>query len=441
MPNALEVRNLSKLYRIGAQRRGYTTLREAITDACAAPWRRLKSAFKPSGAKPSEGRLRGTSFWALRDVGFEIPQGQVVGVVGRNGAGKSTLLKILSRITEPTSGRAALRGRVGSLLEVGSGFHQELSGRENIYMNGSILGMTRREINRRFDEIVAFAENESFLDTPVKYYSSGMYVRLAFAVAAHLESEIFIVDEVLAVGDAEFQKKCTRKMRDVSQDGRTVLFVSHNNDTIAALCDRVLVLGDGQLKIDAPVEEGLKAYQATIEKMAALPLRERRDRSGGGGLRFVDLQIESDDADGVVATGRSCRFRVTLERTPTAAAGAARPVDVAVILRDADRRRLTTLSTHFIGASQPLADRQSTLDFEIPRLPLLGGKYYVDLWCGIGAMEEDVIGDAAIFEVRNAIYYPEASDLRLPRQDWHGPVLLDFNVASADERNLAYATK
>jgi lipopolysaccharide transport system ATP-binding protein len=440
MPNALEVRNLSKLYRIGAQRRGYTTLRESLTEVCAAPWRRIKSAWTRSGTEPGEGRLQGTSFWALRDVGFEVPQGQVVGVVGRNGAGKSTLLKILSRITEPTQGRAELRGRVGSLLEVGSGFHPELSGRENIYMNGSILGMTRREINRRFDEIVAFAENESFLDTPVKHYSSGMYVRLAFAVAAHLESEIFIVDEVLAVGDAEFQQKCTRKMRDVSQDGRTVLFVSHNSDAIAALCDRVLVMADGQLKIDAPAAEGLKAYQAALEETAALPLHERRDRGGNGGMRFVDIAIDSIDAD-VVTTGRSCRFRVSLERTPAAAAGASRPVDVAVILRDADRRRLTTLSTHFIGASQPLAAGRTSLDFEIPRLPLLGGKYHVDLWCGIGAVEEDVIGDAAVFEVRNAIYYSEATDLRLPRQDWHGPLLLDFSVSPAAERNVTYAAK
>lgn len=442
MHQALQVHDLAKLYRIDAQQRGYVTLRESLTEAMAAPWRRIQRAFHRPAAVPGKARLRGEDFWALKGVSFEVPEGQVVGIVGRNGAGKSTLLKVLSHITEPTRGRVELRGRVGSLLEVGSGFHPELSGRENIYLNGSILGMKRREIDRRFDEIVAFAENEEFLDTPVKRYSSGMYVRLAFAVAAHLESEIFIVDEVLAVGDAAFQQKCTRKMRDVSQDGRTILFVSHNNDVIAGLCDRVLVLADGELRVDAPVAEGLRAYRESVEQTSRVPLIERRDRHGNGNVQFAGVEVRSDDSsDGEVTTGKGCRFCVTLRRSPEAGAGVSRPVDVAVIIRDADHRRITTLSTHFIGASRPLPATSTCLEFRVPRLPLLGGKYYVDLWCGIGASEEDVIGDAAVFDVKNAPYYPTATDMRMPRQDWHGPVLLDFNVAAPSETKVLYASK
>src|SRR5256714_11108201 len=230
MQPAIRVDSLSKLYRVGARQHGYKTLRETIVDTCTAPWRRIRQSFVPRTEANETGvRLVGENFWALKDVSFEVQPGEVVGIIGRNGAGKSTLLKILSRITEPTSGRVELRGRVGSLLEVGTGFHPELTGRENIYMNGSILGMSRREIARKFDEIVAFAEVERFLDTSVKRYSSGMYVRLAFAVAAHLDPEILVVDEVLAVGDAEFQKKCLGKMDEVAHEkGRTVLFVSHN---------------------------------------------------------------------------------------------------------------------------------------------------------------------------------------------------------------------
>jgi len=421
------VDHLAKLYRVDARQQTYATLRDSISESCQAAWRRMRRRFSRHQPVCGEKRLEGEDFWALKNVSFQIDQGDVVGVVGRNGAGKSTLLKILSRITEPTQGRVRLRGRVGSLLEVGSGFHPELSGRENIYMNGSILGMTRREINRRFDEIVAFAQNEEFWDTPVKRYSSGMYVRLAFAVAAHLESEVFIVDEVLAVGDAAFQQKCTRKLRDVSQDGRTILFVSHNFNAISALCDRVLVLADGELQVDAPTAAGLRAYKQTIEQVAALPLRQRRDRRGNGSIRFVDFAAGGSPAlDDCPATGGECRFRVSLEARTSS--GKSQPVDVAVILRDSDQRRVTTLSTHFIGASKPMRDGQTQLDFVIPRLPLLAGSYQVDLWCGLGAVEEDVVEGAAVLDVREGVYYPTSEDFRMPRLDWHGPVLLDFIV-------------
>jgi lipopolysaccharide transport system ATP-binding protein len=250
MKPAVQIEGLSKRYVLGTQSPGgYRTLRETIMSKAAA-WRSPRPA---AGAAPKE-------FWALKDVCLDIRPGEVVGLIGRNGAGKSTLLKVLSRITEPTSGRAVVRGRMGSLLEVGTGFHQELTGRENIYLNGSILGMTRREINRKFDEIVAFAEIDQFLDTPVKRYSSGMYVRLAFAVAAHLDLDTLLVDEVLAVGDAEFQKKCMAKMGKVAEGGRTIIFVSHNLGQIHRLCSRAIHLRRGQVVADGPVDDVIPAY-------------------------------------------------------------------------------------------------------------------------------------------------------------------------------------
>ncbi len=249
----IKAEHISKQYQVGARDTAYGTIREALVGAARAP---LK-IFRQNGA------ARGKTIWALRDVSFEVNPGEVVGIIGRNGTGKSTLLKILSRITEPTEGRIELFGRVGSLLEVGTGFHPELSGRENIFLNGSILGMTRKEIASKFDEIVAFAEIEKFIDTPVKRYSSGMYVRLAFAVAAHLEPEILLVDEVLAVGDIEFQRKCLGKMEEVAGRGRTVIFVSHNMAAIQRLCNRCILLRDGAIVANSNVQAAIKEYLAS----------------------------------------------------------------------------------------------------------------------------------------------------------------------------------
>lgn len=249
---AVRVSGLGKQYVLGGAEKNDESFREMLTGALASPFRRLRRL--QGGISESE------TFWALKDVNFSIQPGEVVGIIGRNGAGKSTLLKILSRITEPTEGRIEIRGRVSSLLEVGTGFHPELTGRENIYLNGAILGMSRREIRSKFDEIVEFAEVERFLDTPVKRYSSGMYVRLAFAVAAHLEPEILIVDEVLAVGDAAFQQKCLGKMQDVGREGRTVLFVSHNMGAVRNLCTRAICLQQGSVAMDADVESVIERY-------------------------------------------------------------------------------------------------------------------------------------------------------------------------------------
>jgi lipopolysaccharide transport system ATP-binding protein len=255
----IRVDGLGKKYKIGLAQANYRTLRDTLVDAIALPARKLRSILRP-GNQPA---IQPGVIWALRDVSFEVRRGQVLGIIGRNGAGKSTLLKILSRVTEPTQGYAEIAGRVGSLLEVGTGFHHELTGRENIYLNGAILGMKRAEIDGKFDEIVAFSEVEQFIDTPVKRYSSGMYLRLAFAVAAHMEPEILVVDEVLAVGDAEFQRKCMGKMSDVAQQGRTVLFVSHNMSAILRLTEETIVLEQGRLAFRAPTAQAIDYYMSS----------------------------------------------------------------------------------------------------------------------------------------------------------------------------------
>jgi len=254
---AIRVEELSKQYRIGGKQERYRTLRDTLTDAFASPFRRAGKLLRGQATGAAE---LNETIWALKDVSLEVKRGEVVGIIGRNGAGKTTLLKILSRITEPTEGYAEIHGRVGSLLEVGTGFHPELTGRENIYLNGAILGMKKVEIERKFDEIVAFAEIEKFMDTPVKHYSSGMYVRLAFAVAAHLEPEILLVDEVLAVGDLEFQKKCLGKMQDVAGEGRTVVFVSHNMPAVTRLCPKTVLLDQGQIMAMGNTAEVIGQY-------------------------------------------------------------------------------------------------------------------------------------------------------------------------------------
>jgi lipopolysaccharide transport system ATP-binding protein len=260
MKPIIRVENLSKQYRIGAKQASYATLRESLTDVVFTPFRQLKNLSNGSSEQSALATQNSNTIWALKDVSFDVMPGEVVGIIGRNGAGKSTLLKILSRITEPTSGKIDLYGRIGSLLEVGTGFHPELTGRENIYLNGAILGMSRTQIASQFDRIVDFAEVEKFLDTPVKHYSSGMYVRLAFAVAAHLEPEILLLDEVLAVGDAAFQKKCLERITGIAEEGRTVLLVSHNMGMIAQYCSRAILLRNGIVESDEVARDAISSY-------------------------------------------------------------------------------------------------------------------------------------------------------------------------------------
>jgi lipopolysaccharide transport system ATP-binding protein len=309
MKPIIRVERVSKKYRLGASRAAQMTLREAIMGAARSPVRALR--------RRSESARGDATLWALRDVSFEVEPGEVVGVIGRNGAGKSTLLKILSRITEPTSGRAELYGRASSLLEVGTGFHPELSGRENVFLNGAILGMRRGEIRRRFDEIVAFAEVERFIDTPVKHYSSGMHMRLAFAVAAHLEPEILIVDEVLAVGDAQFQKKCLGKMGSVAREGRTVLFVSHNMAAVSNLCRRGIVLEQGRVAYAGTQTEAVARYLTSCGAQGR-SLRDRIDRAGSGEVRVVAVEVRDDAGRtlDVAASGQDVEICLRYEAAP-----------------------------------------------------------------------------------------------------------------------------
>ncbi len=286
----IQVENLGKRYRIGVQEAPADTWQGMVKDLVGASFRYLRQMSRP----PTEAE----TLWALRGVSFEMHQGEVLGVIGRNGAGKSTMLKILSRITDPTEGRAVINGRVGSLLEVGTGFHPELTGRENIYLNGAILGMKRREIERKFDEIVDFAEIDKFIDTPVKRYSSGMHVRLAFAVAAHLEPEILIVDEVLAVGDANFQRKCLGKMEGVASEGRTIIFVSHNMQAVARLCNRVITLNEGTILYEGDPTEAISKYFAGIHSTAEKNWdNDPGSAPGDEKVRLAGVRVRQLDSD------------------------------------------------------------------------------------------------------------------------------------------------
>jgi lipopolysaccharide transport system ATP-binding protein len=306
MATAITVENLSKKYIISHQpRERYRALRDVLANGAKRLAHKLAHPF----AKPEDDATHET-FWALKDINFNIEQGDRVGIIGRNGAGKSTLLKILSRITEPTSGRIKIRGRVASLLEVGTGFHPELTGRENIFLNGAILGMSKAEITRKFDEIVAFAEVEKFLDTPVKRYSSGMYVRLAFAVAAHLEPEILIVDEVLAVGDIHFQNKCLGKMQDVGKDGRTVIFVSHNTAAINTLCTSGIVLSQGKLEFAGDVEEATKRYLSQSSGSSTFRRPRQLSSSVQKTVVILDCKVYSSDKQDFIVCGEVTNFEI-----------------------------------------------------------------------------------------------------------------------------------
>jgi lipopolysaccharide transport system ATP-binding protein len=420
MKPAIKVDNLSKLYHLGTSYGGYQTLRERITQSVAAPWRLLRSRVSGNANRSDRVRPEDNQLWALKDVSVAIERGEVVGVIGRNGAGKSTFLKILSRITEPTSGRAELRGRVGSLLEVGTGFHTELTGRENIYLSGAICGMTRREIAAKFDDIVAFAEVDRFLDTPVKRYSSGMYVRLAFAVASHMESEILLVDEVLAVGDAAFQKKCLGKMDEVSHSGRTVLFVSHNMATILNLCKKTVLFEHGRLSYFGDSEEAIRRYRnhCSTPVGAEIRLSDHPNRRNGCTPILGGIRIQNHA--GELASEFSCGEAIRIEIAVTPNCLVAEP-DFAIGFEDTFGRRLLTAATYLSASSRPMLSRPSRAVCQIPALPLAPGHYYLTLNAGPShARWTDVIDQAASIEVTAADYYGNG---RLPNPDW-GRVLI-----------------
>jgi lipopolysaccharide transport system ATP-binding protein len=359
---AVQIEHIAKRYRIGAARQDYDTLRD-----------RVAGMFRRSKASPESREI-----WALRDVDFEIGQGEALGLIGHNGAGKSTLLKILSRITEPTEGRVVLHGRVASLLEVGTGFHPELTGRENVFLNGAILGMTREEIRRNFDAIIAFAEIEKFLDTPVKRYSSGMYVRLAFAVAAHLTPEILLIDEVLAVGDAEFQRRCLGRMNEVARSGRTVVFVSHNLESIERLCSRAVLLSGGRVAKSGPAAEVIAHYVSDRGgRERNVDLRDFPDREGTGRARIVALELFGEDGEHLDAAefGTSFGIRMhyeTRERVPSPRFGVAilNGKNERVVLTNTEEGNLAVEAIEGIGSVDCMFDRSN----------LLPGVYFLEAW-------------------------------------------------------------
>jgi lipopolysaccharide transport system ATP-binding protein len=339
------------------------------------------------------------TLWALRDVSLEVEVGEAVGIIGRNGAGKTTLLKILSRITEPTKGRATLAGRVGSLLEVGTGFHPELTGRENVLLNGAILGMRRREINRKFDDIVGFAEVERFIDTPVKRYSSGMLVRLAFAVAAHLEPDILIVDEVLAVGDASFQKRSMGKMGEVATEGRTVLFVSHNMAAVQALCKRAFLLDSGRLTAEGPVHHVLQEYARQAASLDTT-LESNNNRQGDGRLRVERFQTRSGAGGQMLACGAPAEFLLIYSSSAEL-----RNVHFSMALHSLIGEPVMYLSNELSGDWFDELPASGVISCSFDRLPLLPGTYRVTLFSSVGGVTADWVVDAAMIEVGSGDFF------------------------------------
>lgn len=410
----IEVRNLSKRYRLG--KIGMTSFRDEIgrlTDRL-----RGRRSEKPASA---------TDFWALRDVSFDVQPGEVVGIIGRNGAGKSTLLKILSRITDPTSGDIIMRGRLASLLEVGTGFHPELSGRENVFLNGAILGMKKAEIARKFDEIVAFSEIEKFIDTPVKRYSSGMYVRLAFAIAAHLDPDILIVDEVLAVGDADFQRKCIEKMESIRKDdGRTILFVSHNMEIVRRLCRQCVFLEHGQVKKAGPVEEVARLYQGAVVRQHApgewIDLHAHPRRASSAKARFTQVRYLSSP-EAKVFPGQPVAFECEIESSQST------PVrSLAVTIYSENGAKLLnydTITRNSVVRLEPGANRFAV---QTAPLPLTPGTYTVGLWLEINAQDGPTDWIEAAFYLEVAVR-PNESGWAIPYSD--GLIVSDFSITKA----------
>jgi homopolymeric O-antigen transport system ATP-binding protein len=402
----ITVENLSKSYLVGHKSHGPGGRNDTFRDTIERETRNfLRNAVNLLRGRQVLLGDQVEEFWALKDVSFEVRRGEVLGIIGRNGAGKSTLLKILSRITEPTQGRITLRGRVASLLEVGTGFHSELTGRENIYLNGAILGMTRAEIRRKFDEIVAFAEVERFLDTPVKRYSSGMYVRLAFAVAAHLEPEILIIDEVLAVGDVEFQKRCLGKMQDVaSMEGRTVLFVSHNMTAVQTLCDAALFIAEGRCVAQGPPDTIVHEYLRQPVRSEVIPLSRRIDRKGSGDVRFVRMTLEGRSGQEVSAfqCGSEATLRLEVE---SSAKHELRNINLSVGVDNETGQRVILLDSETIGTDIRLTSGWHSLGFKIPKMPLIPGRYRLTLWISVNGEPADWIKDACVIEVEAGDFY------------------------------------
>lgn len=446
---AIRVENVSKLYRIGLQSGGgfqYKTLRDVLTETVTSPFRRLRrtgdrgrksepplsapaprsSVSGPSSSGPQSsvsGQPSSDGYiWALKDVSFEVKPGEVIGIIGRNGAGKTTLLKLLSRIIKPTEGHAEIYGRVGSLLEVGTGFHPELTGRENIYLNGAILGMKKAEISRKFDQIVAFAEVEKFIDTPVKHYSSGMYVRLAFAVAAHLEPEILLIDEVLAVGDAAFQKKCLGKIGEVAREDRTVLFVSHNMGAVASLCPRAILLRDGRVADRGDSQTVVGSYLESFELQARSCLRDRTDREGTGRVRLTSFRILNAECVPIehVMSGQACTLELSYESDGQEPL---RNVFFQVMVSSLFGQALFVCLTRSSGGNFPEAPPAGRATCAIPGMPLSPGTYLLTLTCKVNEVIADHVPGAYRLSVISGDFFGSG---RLPPPS-SGPLLVQHS--------------
>jgi len=416
---AISVRELSKSYTLVHNGMYRPSFREMVIDRILHPFKKLKTE----------------TFWALNEVSFEVKKGEVVGIIGRNGAGKSTLLKVLSRIVEPTKGAVDIYGRVGSLLEVGTGFHPELTGRENIFLNGAILGMRREEVRRQFDAIVEFAEVERFLDTPVKRYSSGMYVRLAFAVAAHLNPEILIVDEVLAVGDAQFQKKCLGKMKQVSEgDGKTVLFVSHNMAAVQALCTHGIMLNGGRVVMEGPISEVVNEYSKTLRSDTVVNIADRKDRQGRGRAKFIRMWFEDEHGRAVISSRSGRPVIIALEYKSGLTSMNAPRASVAVT--DGAGQLLFVCSTELTGTSEASWPGSGILRCTIPKLPLSGSEYLLNAYLEVGGITEDYVAAASSLSVEDDDFYGHG---KLYPAGWQGKGVLvkhDWAVSDATLKEL-----
>ena len=399
----INIENLSKQYEIGSIKDRGRTFREALTDKAMIPLRKIKNTFT-SAALDVEAEAR--SIWALKDISLQVKQGEVLGVIGRNGAGKTTLLRILSQITEPTEGQVEISGRVGSLLEVGAGFHSELTGRENIYLNGAILGMKKVEIDRKFDEIVAFSEIEKFIDTPVKRYSSGMYMRLAFAVAANLEPEILLIDEVLAVGDAVFQTKCLAKMSSITQQGRTVLFVSHNMSAISSICQTGIVLDAGKISFTGPVHKAVSQYmdQFTESSKEGVQISQRKDRTGTGEVKLTNFYIESETGERVVQIKNGQTVRFVFDYA-TESNQEVENVDFQIVVMTQSEELLFQFGTRFTGQKLMKITPKGKFVCEIKRFPLVPGHYRLDTYLEAGGEHSDCILRFAQLDVVDGDFY------------------------------------
>lgn len=405
MTVVIAAEGLGKKYLISHQpKERYTALRDVLASRVRRFGSALRHPLRSFSSRETETR---EEFWALSDVSFEIREGERLGIIGRNGAGKSTLLKILSRITEPSAGRVTISGRVASLLEVGTGFHPELTGRENIFLNGAILGMSRTEIKRKFDEIVDFSGVEKFLDTPVKRYSSGMHVRLAFAVAAHLEPDVLIVDEVLAVGDAAFQRKCLGKMEDVSREGRTLLFVSHNMTAVTSLCDRAVLLAKGRVVDSGSTSSVIDMYMKTTRQQTEL--NRRADRTGTGRARLIRIHLETT-AGATVHAARSMEpidFVVEIEADEDAVG---KQISLVLVVCDRGDNRLCSLYSDWTEGELRLQSRRAVFRCRLPAgLPLVADHYWLTAGILLSGTKADKIDRALEFEVLPAPFFIEGA--------------------------------